>query len=189
MNAKHQYFYETALTLVHKKGFKATTMRDLAQAMNCDVSNIYNYINSKQELLERVLFDISDTFHEKINEIASSAYGPIDQLKQVVRLFVELSIDRHLELSLLNNEWRNLKHDKLENFISQRALFEQKVQAIIEKGKKQKCIITIDEDLATHLFLSSLRLLFNQYSDTTEKFNKIELERQIGLYIFKGLTA
>ena len=188
MNAKHQYFYETALTLVHEKGFKATTMRDLAKAMNCDVSNIYNYINSKQDLLEKVLFDISDAFHEKINHIASSAYGPIDQLKQVVRLFVDLSVDRPLELSLLNNEWRNLKHDKLEIFVTQRALFEQKVQAIIEKGMQQKYIIQVDHELATHLFLSSLRLLFNRYSDTNEKSNKVELERQISLYIFNGLT-
>lgn len=187
MNAKHQHFYNTSLDLVSKKGFKATTMRDLAEAMNCDVSNIYNYITSKQSFLEKVLFDISDTFHQRIDLIINSHYNPIDQLKQVVRLYVELSTDRPLELSLLTNEWRHLKGERKDKFIRERENFEIKISDLIKKGMKENLIKKLDPKLATHLFLSSLRLLFNRHLDDSKKLNKIELERQINEYIFNGI--
>lgn len=188
MNEKHQIFYETSLKLVYKKGFKATTMRDLAEEMGCDVSNIYNYIDSKQSLLEEILFNINDLFQEGIDLIRCSDYGPIDQLKQIVRLYVNLSIERPLELSLLTNEWRNLKGEKLELFISEREKFEHKVKSIIREGMRKKVLIEMDLKLATFLFLSALRLLFDKYALTENPFNKIELERQINRYIFQGFT-
>ena len=185
MNDKHQIFFNTALKLIAKKGFKATTMRDLAKVMDCDVSNLYNYIDSKQSFLETVLFDMNDLFQNQIDQIIESDYDAISQLKLVIRFYVELSIDRPLELSLLANEWRNLEGSKLTDFTIQRKLFESKVKNILEEGIKDKSISLIDSTLATHLFLSSLRLLFNN-SDT--KLSKIELERQINMYIFKGLN-
>ena len=48
---KRERFLQAVLQLIHEKGFKATTMRDIAEKLNFDVANIYNYIDSKQSLL------------------------------------------------------------------------------------------------------------------------------------------
>lgn len=187
MNSKHQHFQNTMLDLVGRNGFKATTMRDLAKAMNCDVSNIYNYIDSKDSFLEKILFEINDTFQERIDLIRSSNLTAVDQLRQVVRLYVDLSTARPLELSLLSNEWRNLKGAKKEFFISERVKFENKVSDIIHLGIKANTIKKMDIKLATHLFLSSIRLLFSRGSQEQDTLNQIELERQINEYIFDGI--
>ena len=66
---KRERFLETSLKLINEKGFKATTMRDIAQKLNCEVANIYNYVDSKQSLLETYLFGISNEFHAAIDTI------------------------------------------------------------------------------------------------------------------------
>ena len=188
MNDKHRNFRETTLKLIHRKGFKSMTMRDLAKEMKCDVSNIYNYTPSKSAFLEKVLFEINNEFQKRIDLIIASAHTSLEKLKLLSRQYVELSFEKPLELSLLINEWRNLKNEKLDLFIKKKAQFENKVRSIIEQGINHKELIDIDPDLATHLFLSSLRLLFDINNASSISINQIELERQLNLYIFAGLS-
>ena len=56
INPKRQRFLDEALKLIHEKGFKGMTMRNIAEKLNCDVANVYNYIENKQALLEERLF-------------------------------------------------------------------------------------------------------------------------------------
>ncbi len=189
MNEKHQQFYKVALQMIHERGFKAMTMRDLAKALNCDVSNLYNYIESKQSLIIDVLREIDQYFQDHIDQIIQSRYNPIDKLKLVVRMYVELSVERPLELSLLTYEWRNLRGEDLTNFVERKKEFEKKVALIVGQAIECGQVKPLSKELASHLFLSSLRLLFNNSTAYSKQVNKIELERQINQYIFRGLEA
>jgi len=70
---RRKRFFLIALQLINKKGYKAMTMRELATALDCDVSNIYNYIKSKHALLEQLLFEISNKFHHGISVLCMFA--------------------------------------------------------------------------------------------------------------------
>ena len=80
-NTKREQFFTTALQLFHEKGFKATTMRNIAERMSFDVANIYNYIDNKQSLLETYLFGISKEFHDGVEDVLASSYSPKEKLK------------------------------------------------------------------------------------------------------------
>ena len=79
-NTKREQFFTTALQLFHEKGFKATTMRNIAERMSFDVANIYNYIDNKQSLLETYLFGISQEFHNGVDNILASSYNAKEKL-------------------------------------------------------------------------------------------------------------
>ena len=70
-------FFEESLKLIHERGFKGTTMRDIAGRMDCDVANLYNFIKSKKDILEQSLFAINDEFHKGIDRIIDSGYSPL----------------------------------------------------------------------------------------------------------------
>ncbi len=189
INPKRKKFYEKSLSLFYEKGFKGTTMRDIANALSCDVANIYNYTDSKQSILERFLFSISKEFHTELDRIISSQYNPAEKLEKVISFYVRLTFSKPLEISLLVNEWRHLTDDKLEQFIRERNEFEKKVSQIITAGIESGIFIHIDINLATHLFLSSLRLLFDRYTFLDKSVNPLEVERQIGKYILRGILS
>ena len=70
-------FIATALELFHSKGFKATTMRDIAKALAIEAATLYNYIRSKQQLLDDLVFEIAYQFHDGLSDIFQSSYSPL----------------------------------------------------------------------------------------------------------------
>ncbi len=179
-------FKSVLLQMMHEKGYKGATMRLLAERLDCDVANIYNYMSSKQSKLDEFLFELSDKFHLGIDEIISSGYSEPEKIKQLVHLYVQMSASMPYQMSLLVNDWRYLAPDRQVHFLKERTRFEKKVRAIIEEGVRQGSLNKIQPEIATHLLLASTRWLFN-YFTRENKANPVELERQISIYLEYGL--
>ncbi|WP_074410294.1 TetR family transcriptional regulator [Aquimarina megaterium] len=187
--AKKEIFFEESLKLFYEKGFKATTMRDIARKMNFEVANIYNYIDSKSSLLEEYLFDISEKFHSSIDDIIASSYTPEEKLRLIISTHVRLTAKRPYEIALLVNEWRNLKEPKLNEFVTKRDAYEDKVKSVIKSGIELKQFRIVNLDIITDLVLSTLRWLYDKYTDNNVKVNSVELEKEIADFIMSGLCV
>lgn len=185
INDKRRVFYNIALTLIKKKGFKAMTMRDLAIEMQCDVANIYNYTKSKDALLEDLLFEISEKFHAGILAIETSGFSAIEKLKAIISLHIRLTIENPNQVLLLVNEWRSLKEDSLKKFIDFRVAYEKSLATILEQGVNNNEFSIENIEFTTNCVLSSLRWLYGWNHDN---FNHIELERMMRAFIFGGIV-
>lgn len=190
---KRKRFFRVALALIKKNGFKAMSMRMLAAELDCDVSNIYNYIKSKHALLEQLLFEISDKFHEGIATISTSEAAPLEKLKSVIALHVQLTIDNPNQVSLLVDEWRNLRSEeqdnKLEAFIAFRSAYEQKLQAIISEGISAGQLSDGNLEFKTNCILSSIRWLYQWYDPEKMDNNPQELQAMMSDFILNGMRA
>lgn len=187
ITSRKKKFLEESLKLIHEKGFKATSMRDIAEHMNFEVANIYNYIDSKQALLETFLFDISDQFHNGIKVIIDSDQSPEEKITAFIQLQIQLTSTRPYEVALLVNEWRNLKEPKLSAFIKERHLYESYVSKILKEGMDSGAFRKMDLDVAVHLVLSSVRWLYSWYTSHAKAVNPKELENQIATFLWNGL--
>lgn len=181
-------FLDESLKMIHEKGYKATTMRDLAERMGFEVSNIYNFIESKEALLESYLFQISEDFHSGIDNILDSSYSPTEKLKALVSLNIRLTSTKPYQVGLLVNEWRNLKEPKLTRFVVRRSEYEEKVRIIISEGIDSGEFRAFDMDIITHAVLSSVRWIYYWYTDHSEEINPVELEKQLTEFVFWGVV-
>ncbi len=164
------------------------TMRDLAAAMDCEVANLYNYIESKDWILQTFLFELSNEFHNGIDAIRSSELNDIEKIKSIVRLHVQISLADPAKASLLVNEWRHLKPSLLERFVKERQAYERKVRSVV-KNLLSESRSNIDLNLATQSFLASLRWIFDWRKSSKKKHNAIEIERQLSSLVLYGLTG
>lgn len=180
-------FLDESLKMIHEKGYKATTMRDLADRMGFEVSNIYNFIESKEALLETYLFQISEDFHTGIDHILESSYSPTEKLKALVSLNIRLTSTKPYQVGLLVNEWRNLQEPKLTRFVERRGEYEEKVRIIIREGIDSGEFRPFDMDIITHAVLSSVRWIYYWYTDHSEEVNPIELEKQLTEFVLGGV--
>ena len=186
--ARRAQFFEESLKLIHLKGFKGTTMRDIAGELDCDVANLYNFVKSKQEILEQSLFGINEEFQLGIDRISQSKYSPLGKLTQITQLYVRLTFEKPYEISLLVNGWRHLPSEQKKRFIEERTIYELKVREVIKEGITTGDMKALDLDLATNMVLSSMRWLFDHYVDDQEGFNPVEVERQINEFVLGGMT-
>ncbi|MFZ8458458.1 TetR/AcrR family transcriptional regulator, partial [Staphylococcus aureus] len=58
-----------AAALFREKGFKAASMRDLAESVGVEAASLYNHIKSKTELLHELCFGVANRFMHKIDEV------------------------------------------------------------------------------------------------------------------------
>ena len=185
---KRKRFFNIALQLINEKGFKAMTMRDLAKKLDCDVSNIYNYVKSKHALLEQLLFEISNKFHDGMTAIELSANSPLEKLKAVISLHVQLTIQSPYQVVLLVNEWRHLKPEKQQDFIEFRDTYEQKLKAIISQGIEQGELQSENLDFTTNCILSSIRWLYSWYNPDNYSINSNDLEQLMIGFVLNGVA-
>ncbi|MEP2058823.1 MAG: TetR/AcrR family transcriptional regulator [Maribacter litoralis] len=179
---------EQTLRLVYEKGFRATTMRDIAKNSNFEVPNVYNYIASKDAFLEYYIFKIFEEFNGYIDDILDSTFSPKEKLKYVISKHVQFTIKEPYQVALFVYDWRNLTEPKLEEFKLSRVSYMGKVQEIIQLGVDEGQFRPMNADIATYLVFSSLRWLFNiVITKDDRKLNSIELEKQINDFIFGGI--
>ena len=166
------------------------TIRELAEALSCDPANIYNYVKSKSELLENLLFEISADFHAGIDRILSADLPPAQQVEELIRLHVDLSVQKPLRVGLLVNEWRNLPEKKLSVFIKERNQYEQKVSQIFQEGVEKGDFRSLDIEITTLSVLGSLRWQHDYYLKHRKKAaNPLKVMQELRQLILPGLLA
>lgn len=185
---KKEHFQNSALRLIHEKGFKAMTMRDLASEMSCDIKNLYNYTSSKDEILVELLNSISSDFHQGIQDISQSNLTASQQLKELIRLHVMLSFRQPLKVGLLINEYRNLKEPHHSAFLEKRNEYEARVTSILKFGIKQKEFRDFPVAIATQTILGSLRWQYDYYQKKKD-LNPITIVEELTQMILPGLLT
>ena len=98
---------EVAKEEFFEKGFKATSMRTIADKADVVLSNIYNYFKSKDEILKEVLKPLFDAFerlnrnHNREDYIDINIFTSEEYQQENVALFVDLIMKYKKELKLL----------------------------------------------------------------------------------------
>jgi len=180
--------YESALRGIYKQGYKATTMRGIAAEIGIEAATIYNYVDSKQEILETMLFSIADKFLEGIQHIDNSSYSPLDKIKQFVALNINLSRSNPYHVSLLVNEWRHLDAAKKKKFLAHRKRYETIVEKLLREALDCGALRNVHLDILKNSILSTVRWLFSWIPENKEKINPVEMEKQIVDLILNGIS-
>jgi AcrR family transcriptional regulator len=82
---------KTAIDLFAAKGFKGTSIRDIAQAMGMSISNIYHYFGSKEGLMLATLENSSKELVEKLREVSELDRPPLERFKLLLETHIHLS--------------------------------------------------------------------------------------------------
>ena len=188
-NTKKEHFLAVALKLIHHKGFKATTMREIAKELNCEVANVYNYVDSKQSLLEEYLFVIQEEFHNALDRIIATENTAPEKLSLAISSYIQITARRPYEQSILVNEWRNLKDLNLEEFIARRKEYEAKFTAILKEGIDRKIFKNLNSKMTAQTILAVLRNLHNDFLHKEQSTNLLEIQEQVLDFIFNGISV
>jgi len=127
--------------LLIKRGFHATSMRDIAKRANVSLGNVYNYFETKEAIFESIILRYQIVIDEKIKNILDEIDEPLDpkDMRKLGERLGEL-VDEHQDFWLLmyidvlefeNSHFRKMFNGLAERF---RRLFEEKSASAIERG-------------------------------------------------------
>ena len=154
---KKDVIIKKAAGLFRKKGFAASSMRELADSMGVEAASLYNHIGSKSELLEAICFKIANDFNIHLEEVEKSGGSAVSKLDQLIRFHIRMMLELYDEVFVANHEWKQLKDPFLTNFLSQRKTYENTLVEIVNEGIKNREFKNIHPYVAVLTILSAVR--------------------------------
>lgn len=176
---------QTATKLFKNKGYSAVTMRDLAKSMGIKAASLYNHINSKQEILTKIIISLAEEFTSEMNLILNSKLDSIEKLNKVITLHVNITTKNTNGMASLNNDWMHLE-EKLDYYLSLRKKYEDDFREIIKTGIENKEITDINPEIMVFSILSTLRSLY-LWIPKKEDVNLDELSLDLGNVLINGI--
>lgn len=179
MQNRKEEIRAAAAELFRKKGYGATSMRDIADSVGIKAASIYNHFKGKQELLQDLLMQPAALYTEEMQRVKASGISGRQKLEQLIKHHVKMSVEQTDAVGLIVGEWAHLEGEARREFIEMRNDYEADFYAIIEEGKRAGAFRQdINTDVAVFSILSTLRYLFSWYSRNRE-FSVSELEQQM----------
>jgi AcrR family transcriptional regulator len=175
-----------AATLFREKGYKAASMRDLAEAVGVEAAILYNHIKSKSELLHELVFSVANKFVLKMDEIESENISSLEKMEKLLRFHITEMIHNYEEVYVSDREWKHLSDPYLSNYQNQRRVYRKRIAAIIEEGIRNKEIKTIDAPTVVLIFLHAVSGI-ESWHRSTKKITANELEQNMVTILIDGL--
>jgi AcrR family transcriptional regulator len=184
--SRRDVILKAASSLFREKGYKAASMRDLAEQVGVEAASLYNHIRSKTEILHDICFNVANRFLENINEVESRKITAIEKVETLIRFHITEMIENYQEVYVSDREWKHLNDPYLSNFHNQRRSYRRRFAAIIEAGKNAQEIKNIDAPTAVLIILHAITGI-ESWHRSTQKISAKELEDNMVMILVDGL--
>jgi AcrR family transcriptional regulator len=154
---------QAAAQIFRQKGFHATSMQEIADAVHLQKSSLYHHVPSKQDILLAILDQALDLLIADMQSVVDSDLPPEDKLRRAVHVYVDrLTEDADLATVLLM-EHRSLEPDLKDGHIERRDRYEALWRQLIEEGMHQKVFRQMDSKVAGFALLGVQNWMLTWY--------------------------
>lgn len=185
---KKQKILEEAARLFREKGYRATSMRDLAQAVNLKASSLYNHISGKEHILREICLNTAERFHRELDLIESREESAEGRVRALIQWHIQVATEDITSITAFNDEWRHLTEPYLSEFIDQRKAYETRFRTIIQDGMKDGSFKVLHANIALHTIFSAIRWIYDWYQPG-KSISRQQLEEEIAGLLLGGLCT
>jgi AcrR family transcriptional regulator len=124
---------EEAARLFGRRGYHATSMRDIGGATGMLAGSLYSHISSKEDLLHRIVLEAAHTFIEGLEAIRAEDLTPEDRLRKAMRAHVAVVAADVDAAWVFNHEWKALTGERREEIRRLRRRYERLWDGIVRE--------------------------------------------------------
>ena len=151
--------HAAATRLFRQRGYHATSMQDLGEALGMNRGSLYHYISGKDELLWAILNRALDLLEARVLPLLEAEAPPVDRLTDAIREHLRVAADHADELALIQIEMRALSRERQHEIIARRNAYENRWRATLEAGIADGSLRSFDVRLAGHRHPLGLQLV------------------------------
>ena len=152
---RHEIF-NASVHLFLNKGFRETSMREIAEATGMGKSSLYDYFKTKDEILvwamEDEIFDLTTIVQEIVNQPVSA----IDRLHQAMLRHLEFLIERKDFYLKLSFEVQRLAIESQQRIQVKRHAYQDLIRHLIDEGIQEGAFRPVDALLVTRVLITAL---------------------------------
>lgn len=177
-----------AAQIFREKGYHATSMQDIAEAVHLQKGSLYHHIRSKEEILASLLDRALDLLIQSMQEVMASPLSIEEKLRAAMRMYAD-NIAVHSDLAaVLLLEYRNLSPRLRARHMGRRDRFEALWRELIRQGMQQGVFRTSDEKLVALAILGVQNWMLTWYRPEGA-LSAVELSNRFADLFLNGLLT
>lgn len=131
---KDSEIFDAAASLFKQKGFHATSMQDIADAVGMRKGSLYYHISSKEELLFRISHEAISAITKQLEELAAGSLTPTEKLRTAIEIHVQTLCARLDLMSVFLKESNTLTAEQEAQILALRRRYEEVFRGILREG-------------------------------------------------------
>jgi AcrR family transcriptional regulator len=128
---REQEVLEAATRIFASKGYAATSVQDLAEAVGVLKGSLYHYMDSKEDLLFTILHQAHAENEQLMRDITALEIGPVGKLRTYLERSLRTTLENVDRTSLYFQDWRRLSGERLEILVEQRRQYDAFLRQLI----------------------------------------------------------
>jgi AcrR family transcriptional regulator len=137
-----------AVALFAERGYRATGVREIADALGIGATSIYTHIKTKSELLHEILIDTLDAIIAVQKDALESTPDVVEQLRRGAEGQVRYVVEHPQEALIVIRDFRSAEGDALTAVLERRRRYRNAFQDLIAEGTRQGRMSVTDAKIA-----------------------------------------
>ncbi|NWF54766.1 MAG: TetR/AcrR family transcriptional regulator [Syntrophaceae bacterium] len=133
ISEKRRQILEGAIQVFKRKGYHKATVREIAEEAGISLGSIYDYVNSKDDILYLFFDGYATTFFEKVRSRASKIADPLRRLEIAYRAFLEVAMELEDQVMLSYTQARYVQKDYLKVILRKESEIVEHFKRIIDE--------------------------------------------------------
>ncbi len=155
---------DAAAEIFERHGYANSSVQQIADAVGLLKGSLYYYIESKEDLLFRVLADVHDGARGIIEQVTKLDAPPIGRLRQYVRCHIEYNASRLTQIAVYHHDGKMLSEDRQAAIHQQRKVYESFLIALIQEAQANREIDpALSPRLLTNGILGAINWIYTWY--------------------------
>jgi AcrR family transcriptional regulator len=179
--------FRAAARIFNTKGFHATSINEIADAVNLTKAGLYYYIQGKQDLLYRIMDYAMDALESGVIQRAEAVADPEERLRAIVSGHAHLITQAGVhELTILVNELEGLSAEQRTQMVERQAHYVNFIRETIDTLRSRGRVRDVDSTVATFGLLGMI-LWVPRWFDGDGRLGSEEVAEQLTELALGGL--
>ena len=163
--ARRREIDEVASELFHANGYAATSVRDIARALDIQGASLYAHVASKEDVLWSIVDRAATAFEDAAERAIADTTSddPVERLAAIVEAHVETITADPERSSVFVTEWRHLSQGRRAEIGTRRDAYERRLRDLIADGLAVGAFAAVDPAVAATFLLTALNGIATWY--------------------------
>jgi TetR/AcrR family transcriptional regulator, cholesterol catabolism regulator len=147
---------DAASALFREHGYAATSVRQIARALDLQGASLYAHVASKEDVLWSIVDRTASRFEHAAETSDEPSMLPAERLARLVRAHVRVITEQPGAATVFVHEWRGLNGDRRAAVLARRDRYERRWRMLIEEGAASGAFARVDAAAAAAFLLAAL---------------------------------
>lgn len=162
---RRQEIIDVAAEIFAEKGYEATSIQDIAEAVDILKGSLYYYIDSKEDLLFEVLQRVHEDGLARMEEQKSHDEPAIDRIARFVREHVRYNAVNLTKIAVFFHDFRSLSEERRKVIVDERDMYDRRLRELIESGQTEGSVCEdVNPKMAAFSILGMMNWVYQWYS-------------------------